>query len=636
MFQKLTLPLLLFVFHFGIIHAQEKLDKFALTIVDTSESDYVQAKQIYDWVTANIIYDIKSFKRFELPNYSPQEILSKQRGVCYEYSLIYSELCNTVGIESYVVSGYSKGFRYYKGMPFLRAEHSWVVFYADSSWKFADPTWGAGHLYLKSRLHRKLLNKLTGINSPKNKLTYKAEKNDFWFDIPADSLVLTHYPLEPAWFNTSLPYSFVSFEKDSVLQKEPYSEYANNLQQLQGKEREHIMKQEGITGNQFNPHNYFDLANGYVALSSPYDIDREIRASNLGLFEKYSRDYGIILEAIQRHIEINDSVYRVRKTELKKLESSQNRIARKVDSKARSAKSSFRSGNKSIVGRSGSFRKKQESYLLRAERAKLRIIPDGAENDTVKIDFKKVNEMYAELLSLRASNDSLVSKSDSLFLVIDQRIERDAQLDDSIEYGNNVFAGVIHDLIVYLDQIDEDKIKANVDNLVSEYYAIADLLAKKKSSKRIMRKKSTDFYSNVNLLQSSLKQQSGILKKLYKETNFSDSIKQEHNKVLMDLITSYEQSRVYTGKLDRHNMLQADENKINLKALKYQRKAIKRESRRFNAWYKDTYEYHEAKYMHEKMIAKSIRANAQKSKRIVDSKLKKYNLMLEKKLDKTN
>lgn len=611
-------------------YAQEKLDKFAFSIIDTSKSDYFQAKQIYDWVTTNITYDVKAYKKFELPNYSPLEILSKQKGVCDEYSLIYSELCNAVGIESYIVSGYTKGFRHYKGMPFLRAEHSWTVIYADSAWKFVDPTWGSGQLYLKTRLHRKILNKITGINAPKNKLSYLAEKNDSWFDVPEDSLVLTHYPLEPAWFNTSLPYSYLSFEKDTVLQKEPYPNYANSLESMFGKSRDQVMKQEGMTGNQFNPHNYFDLANGYVAVSSSYDLDRDVRAANKWLFEKYSKEYQIILDAIKRHITINDSVYRVRKTELKKLESSQRRIARKVDSKAKSAKSSFRSGKRSIMGRSGTFRKKQESYLLKAERAKIKIIPEGEVYDSVKSNQAKVNEIYAEMIEIRSQDDSITYKTDSLFGVIDLKIEDDADLDDSIEFSNNIFADVIHNLISNIDQVDEDAIKINVDSLVSIYNEIGNLLTEKKSSKRVMRQKSKNYYSNASKLQSSLKKQSGMLKKLYRESNYADSIKLEHNRVLQDLITSYEQAKEYTGKLDQHNMLQSDENEINLKALKYQRKTIKRESRKFNDWYKNLYDYHQAKYIHEKVIAKSIRDYAQRSKRLVDSKLKKYNLMLEK------
>lgn len=630
MFQKQYFGLILFTLYLVPLSAQNKVQELTASIVDTSQSELIQAYQIYNWITHNITYDVRSFQKFEYLNYSTNEILSKRKGLCDEFSRLFRDMCQAVDIEAYCISGYAKNINYYKNKPFLRAEHSWNVFLYDSVWHFVDASYGTGIIYADAHWYRKILNKVLKIPAPKNKLKFSSNPDSGWFNIPAGELILTHYPLDPMWFQNPQPYSFSSFEIDSIKDRTDYPDYAQQIESISGKSEEKILKAEGINGIKFNTRNYFDLAHGYIADLSLYDIERDINNSNLWQFEKYSSEYEIAQNALKKHLSLNDSIYRVRKSSLKKLSTGQRRITDKIDRKARSSKKSFRTGYKSIVGKTSSFRRKQESYMLKGERLKIKKISPPLQKDSIKVDKEKINNLYADLNEIKTSENYFEEKADSLFLDVDYQILNDVKLDDSIHKKNYVFTDIILKLDRYNKSYKEDSIRIFVDSLYSVYKDIGDLLTLKKNAKQTLKNKSKDYYSYAGEFQNNLRKQITVLNKIYKVSDYCDSIREKHNNLIDSTVNSYLQSMKYTRKMENHNMLQADERKINLKALKYQQKMIKREYRDFNSWFSVIYENETNKYFREKEIAKTLLTFAQQNKRTVDYKLKKYNDQLKK------
>jgi hypothetical protein len=615
----------------SILNAQQSVHELTLSIVDSNQSKYYQAKQIYSWITGHIQYDVKAYQRNEALHYTVPEILKKKHGLCNEYALLFATMCKEAEIEAYSISAYSKYPDYRSGKLFLRTEHILDVFLYDSVWHFVDPTFGSGYISGDAALFRKILTSITKLPAPLVKFKFVNQPDSSWFDIPPQKLLERVYPLDPKWFSTDRPFSFDSFERDSVLERTDYPDYYNNIEAIRGISPENILKEEGINGHRFNSHNYFDLANGYVDVATTYYLERDIIRTNVSQFERYSNEFGIAQDAMKKHIALNDSLYRKRKAGLKELSSRHRRINNKIDSKARSAKSSFRSGNRQIMGKTSSYHKKLESFLLKAEKTKLYIVPEGRQNDSIKTDKNKAADLLEEITAIKLPEAGFQYKADSLFLLIDTQLLEDALLDDSINFKNYLFADIIHHLNSAIELNIEDSIRAYVDTLVTTYFEIGDLLVKKKSSKNDMRAKSKEYFTYSGQLQGNLKKQSTLLKKLYRESNFSDSVRLSYNDVLSRLINSYEQSMKYTRKLDNHNMLQSDSRKVNLQALKYQNKILRREFRSFTAWYTMTFEKEEQKYLSEKNIAKQILSEAQSNKRLVDSKLKKYYKSLEKK-----
>lgn len=624
MYHKNYLALLLFLLCFGNLNAQQNLKELTYSIIDTSQSKYVQASQIYKWIISNIEYDIKSYTDFEYLNYSEQEVLKKRKGLCDEFSLMFRSMCEEADIEAYSISTYLKSTGYYSGKPFLRAEHSMNVFLYDSKWHFVDPTFGAGYILEDAKGYKKLLKKIFKLPAPKEKYKFIAISDTTSFDIPIEILLQKQYPLDPKWFATDQPYSFESFEKDSTLERTIYPNFHNNLESVRGTSPENVLKQEGINCQQFNAHNYFDLANGIVTVASNYYLEKNIIRTNVQQFEKYSEEFAIAYNAIKKHISLNDSVYRERKASLKSLSQNHKRISSKIDSKAKSAQSSFRSGNQRISGKSDSYQRKLESYLLKSEKTKIQIVPEINRQDSLKTDSKKIKDLHSDLITFELNEPDLQFNTDSCFVQIEGEIKKDAMVDDSINLKNYLFADIIINLNSAIEKNNEDSIRAYVDTLVSVYFEIGDLLVKKKSSKSIMQEKSKGYYDYSGQLQSNLKNQTNLLKKYYRETNYSDSARVRYNNALHRLISSYEQSMKYTRKLDNHITLQAESQEVNLQVLKMQRKEIKREFRNFSAWYELRYERDESKYHHEKEIAKIVMSYAQSNQRLVDSKLKKY------------
>lgn len=630
MFRKPYLILSFPLICFGILNAQQDVKELTNSIIDTSQTKYVQAYQIYNWIITNIEYDIKSYADLEYFNYTEQEILKKRKGLCDEFSLLFRTMCEKADIEAYNVSTYLKGPGYFSGKPILRAEHVINVFFYDSAWHFVDPTFGSGYIYEDARIYKKILNKIFKTPVPKEKLKFIHNPDSVWFDVPVELLLQKQYPLDPKWFFTDQPYSFSSFENDSIPERTTYSNFLNNIEAIRGTSPENVLKNEGINGHLFNEHNYFDLANGYVNMAANYYLEKNIIRTNVHQFENYSKEFQVAFDAIKKHISLNDSIYRIRKNSLKSLSRNHKRISNKIDSKAKSAQSSFRSGNKSISGKSASYQRKLESYLLKSEKTKVQIVPDYKKEDSVKTDPKKAQNFFSEILEFEYSEPELQFMSDSFFIQIDYEIKDDAIIDDSINFKNYLFADIILSLNTAIELNNEDSIRAYVDTLVTIYFEIGDLLAKKKNSKTSMQEKSKDYYSFAGQLQSNLKKQTSLLKKMYRETNYSDSARIQYNNALNRLITSYEQSMKYTRKLDNHTMLQADSREVNLRALKMQRTELRREFRNFNAWYELRFELDEKKYLREKEIAKIVMSYAQLNKRLVDSKLKKYYQLLEK------
>jgi hypothetical protein len=630
MYHKNYLALFLFLICFGTINAQQNLKELTNSIIDTSQTKYVQAFQIYKWIITNIEYDIKSYADQEVLNYAEQEVLKKRKGLCDEFTMMFRLMCEKADIEAYSISTYFKGPGYYSGRPFLRAEHSINVFLYDSKWHFVDPTFGSGYILEDSKVIKKLLKKGFKLPAPKEKYKFIASPDTTLFDIPVELLIKKQYPLDPKWFATDQPYSFKSFEKDSAFERTPYPDFYNNIESIRGTSPENVLKHEGINSRKFNNHNFFDLANGYIIVASNYYLEKNIIRTNVQQFEGYSKEFGVAYDAIKKHISLNDSVYRERKSSLKSLSQDHKRISNKIDSKAKSAQSSFRSGNQRISGKSDSYQRKFESYLLKSEKTKIQIVPEVYRQDSLKTDAKKIQNLYSDLIVFELGEPELQFKTDSFFTQIDAEIKKDAMVDDSINFKNYLFADIIINLNNAIERNNEDSIRDYVDTLLSVYFEIGDLLAKKKSSKSVMQEKSKGYYNFSGQLQSNLKNQTNILKKCYRETNYSDSARIRYNSALQRLISSYEQSMKYTRKLDNHIMLQADSREVNLKALKMQRKEINREFRNFTAWYELQYERDEKKYRREKEIAKIVMSYAQSNKRLVDSKLKKYYQSLQK------
>lgn len=111
--------------------------------ISQDSRDYDKVSGIYQYVTSNIKYDhyMASLSGMDRVNYLqvvpyPSEInfaLTYQKGVCFDYTLLFKELCCAFGLDCYYIDGTAGG-----GL------HAWNIVEVDGTYYQADTTWDAG------------------------------------------------------------------------------------------------------------------------------------------------------------------------------------------------------------------------------------------------------------------------------------------------------------------------------------------------------------------------------------------------------------------------------------------------------------------------------------------------------------
>lgn len=608
------------------LQSQTDIREYTLQIIDTADSQFEQAKTIFNWVAGQIRYDVKALYESENPDDSPQQTIKSRKGLCDDYSNLYSAMCNSVGIETYVISGYTKGFDYNKQKPFIKSNHAWNVSFTDSAWIHTDATWGSGGLAKRPPAFRKVLYNMVRLPYANNKVYFVPDVDFSYFNIPLDSLVKTHYPIDPKWLFNPAPIAFNQFVEDSLRIPLAYPDYNLEIEKIRRKTEFQLMMEDGTKATEINPLNHFNKAYAYYLNSLNYDIEREITASNKWQFENYYRDYGIMKQATEKHRTISDSVYRARSTELKTLERDQKRLTNRIKSKTSKAKKSQRSGEKAIVGKASSYTKKMNAYQINIGRAEIRKLKpfDSTKTSNVPVsaDTLVIFSAHKEINLLQADQNHLRLKMDSLFSILDNYAQLDARIDDSIAKSNKEFKFNVVKLTYMVLSGDEPLIFDYVDSLKTIYAHIENFIGDKKAAKSDLQNTARDYYAHTGLMEKSLKDQATLYSKINKLTPKDELIIQTHNACIDTLIKVYKQSMVFTRKLANHNELQSEIRQQNLKALKEQKKSIQSENKFFAAWYENHIDHEKELQENEKILVKTMLSHAVKNQKTVELKLK--------------
>src|SRR5665647_1467877 len=103
------------------------------------KTDREKLRAIYTWVITNIRYDTDSMYHINWSMYPEEKIsatLRRRKGVCENYAALFTDIALKSGIQSFVVSGYTKQWGSVN-----RAGHSWCAVYLQQEWFLCDPTW---------------------------------------------------------------------------------------------------------------------------------------------------------------------------------------------------------------------------------------------------------------------------------------------------------------------------------------------------------------------------------------------------------------------------------------------------------------------------------------------------------------
>lgn len=135
-----------------------------------------KTRAIYYWMAHNIRYDVEAMNSNETYN-NPQElvdeVLKKRKGLCGHYAELFHAMSKSVGVESYVIPGYTLTYGH-----FANLSHAWNAVRINSRFYLIDATWAAGHF-----LNGKYRQKFT---------------DEYFMIIPAE-FIKSHIPFDPMW-----------------------------------------------------------------------------------------------------------------------------------------------------------------------------------------------------------------------------------------------------------------------------------------------------------------------------------------------------------------------------------------------------------------------------------------------------
>jgi len=173
----------------------KNIENLAHRINTDFKSDREKARALYGWLSLNISYDNQN-DSFNISDniiiyYSLDDkkrklrkrklnklegVLKSQKAVCIDYSEVFNEVCNLIGIESKIVVGFSKtnivdieNEKKYK-------DHAWNAVKINDKWQLLDVTWGAS------------------FTNKSSKKIY----NYYFFTSPKE-LIVSHFPINHKW-----------------------------------------------------------------------------------------------------------------------------------------------------------------------------------------------------------------------------------------------------------------------------------------------------------------------------------------------------------------------------------------------------------------------------------------------------
>ena len=141
------------------------------------ETDIDKARAIYIWIAHNIKYDltqINSGKCYDSDQEIINEVLNERQGVCQHYSELFLAMSKSVGLESHLISGYTRDI--FGNIADL--SHAWNGIRIDSNYYMIDVTLAAGY-------------------ELKGKYVHKF-RDDYFLKSPKE-FIRDHMPFDPIW-----------------------------------------------------------------------------------------------------------------------------------------------------------------------------------------------------------------------------------------------------------------------------------------------------------------------------------------------------------------------------------------------------------------------------------------------------
>lgn len=151
-----------------------------------TENDKIRA--VFYWTASNISYDVKNMLADNSTETSQEKIvktLKTKKGVCIHYAEVFNDLSKKIGIESYIISGYTK-----QNGKIDNLSHAWCGAKIENKWYLFDPTWGSGSV---------------------NNGRFVKKINNYFFKTEPAKIITSHIPFDYLWQFLNYPVTNAAF-----------------------------------------------------------------------------------------------------------------------------------------------------------------------------------------------------------------------------------------------------------------------------------------------------------------------------------------------------------------------------------------------------------------------------------------
>ncbi|HET7734198.1 MAG TPA: transglutaminase domain-containing protein [Paludibacter sp.] len=174
-----------------------------------------KVRAIYYWISHNIRYDVSQLGSAGISYRSGErnllnEVLQKRQGVCQHYAELFNACCKATGIQSYIISGYTK-----TDGKIAPLTHAWNAVVINGKYYEIDATWASGY-----------------VDNGK----FTAKFDDTYFMIPPAEFIKTHMPFDPIWQFLDNPVSNKEFQSSdfSKLKIRSNFNFADSIKTIAG------------------------------------------------------------------------------------------------------------------------------------------------------------------------------------------------------------------------------------------------------------------------------------------------------------------------------------------------------------------------------------------------------------------
>ncbi len=161
-------------------------------------SDLQKVRASFKWITNNIRYNLEEAQQpnrtviqfryssekerlekiQEIKDNIVKEAFFSKRGVCEEYAQSLKKVCDLLGIEAVVLTGYVRNSAYEINRVPNTTNHAWNAIKVNNRWMIIDATWSSGYV-MNGR--------------------WLKEFNDYYFNVDYKKIGYTHYTDNRKW-----------------------------------------------------------------------------------------------------------------------------------------------------------------------------------------------------------------------------------------------------------------------------------------------------------------------------------------------------------------------------------------------------------------------------------------------------